>query len=105
MPRPKRSLVYSLPARRDLREIRNYLIREASIETAETLIRAMHGKLIVLEQRPLMGRSRGELAQGLRALLVDPYIAFYLVTDSNVEIVRVLHGSRNIEVIFQAVNE
>jgi toxin ParE1/3/4 len=50
-----------------------------------------------LGQFPLMGRSRSDLQPGLRALLVEHYIAFYLVEDEQITVVRVIDGRMDLE--------
>ncbi len=47
-----------------------------------------------------MGRSRDELAAGIRSFPTGNYIVLYRVVGENVEIVRVLHGRRDIERAF-----
>ncbi|MEG3910711.1 type II toxin-antitoxin system RelE/ParE family toxin [Microcoleus sp. w2-18bC1] len=51
----------------------------------------------MLAQFPNMGRGRNELLTGLRSFPVKPYIIFYIILPERVEIVRVLHQSRDIE--------
>ena len=48
-----------------------------------------------------MGRARPELAAELRSLPVGKYTIFYLPLSNGVQIVRVLHGARDIDAIFQ----
>jgi toxin ParE1/3/4 len=38
--------------------------------------------------------------RGLRSVAVEPHVIFYRVTRSAVEIVRVLHGRRDVEAVF-----
>ena len=49
-------------------------------------------------------RVRDELAEGLRSFAVGRYVIFYRPISEGVEIVRVLHGSRDIDAIFQAAD-
>ena len=49
----------------------------------------------------MMGRSRSELAPDLRSFPFEAYVIFYRPLDNGVEIVRVIHGSRNIESLFR----
>lgn len=49
---------------------------------------------------PGMGRDRPELAVGLKSFPVDHYNIYYRVTNTALVLVRVLHGSRDIDVIF-----
>ena len=47
-----------------------------------------------------IGRRRDELAAELRSLPIGRYVIFYLPIADGVEIIRVLHGARDIETIF-----
>ena len=47
-----------------------------------------------------MGRLRDELAPFLRSFPVKNYLIFYRPIDEGIEIVRILHGSQDIETIF-----
>jgi toxin ParE1/3/4 len=49
---------------------------------------------------PGMGRKRDDLGKGLRSFPVKKYLIFYRQAKDDIEIVRVLHGSRNIEKFF-----
>lgn len=46
---------------------------------------------------PFLGRDRSELGPSLRGLLIDGYVAFYLVEAERIVIVRVIDGRRDIE--------
>jgi toxin ParE1/3/4 len=46
-------------------------------------------------------RGAEELAPGIRSFPFGPYIIFYRVVTGAIEIVRVLHGARDIENIFE----
>ena len=53
-----------------------------------------------LADNPRIGRSRQELASELRSFPLQDYTIFYRPVDEGVEIVRVLHGNRDIESLF-----
>ena len=53
-------------------------------------------------QHPLAGRPRDDLVPGLRSFVVRPYVAFYRVAEDTIEVVRVLHGSRDIDSIMKS---
>ena len=48
-----------------------------------------------------MGRRREELAPGLRSFPVGRYLIFYVPLTNGVDIVRVLHGSRDLVALFE----
>jgi toxin ParE1/3/4 len=64
---------------------------------ADRYLDFLEGKLNLLATTPGMGRLCYNLAQGLRVFPVDDYLIFYLQTDPGIDIVRVLHGARDIE--------
>ena len=47
-----------------------------------------------------MGTKREYLAPGLRAQFFRDYVIYYMINDSEIIIVRVLHGSRDVKAIF-----
>ncbi len=50
---------------------------------------------------PESGRSREVLSPGLRSFVVAPYVVFFRSTADTIEILRVLHGRRDIERIMR----
>lgn len=87
-------------ARSDLVEIWQY-IADDSEARADAFVDMIDQKLIALAANPVMGRARDELADGLRSFAVGRYVIFYRPLAEGVEIVRVLHGSRDIDALFQ----
>ena len=79
----------------DLDEIWLYVAPD-NIKAADGLIDAIGQTAQLLAQRPLMGRAHPELAAGLRSFPVGRHVVFYLPHPEGVELVRVLHGARDI---------
>lgn len=87
-------------AKADLAEIRRY-IADNNPRAAAEVIRALRDTLRnTISRFPLAGKSCDDLAPGLRCFPVGNYILFYLV-GASVDVVRVLHGAREIEAIFR----
>mgnify|MGYP001258239030 FL=1 len=86
-------------AKIDLADIWDY-IAEDNESRADAFIDAIDQKFHVLAERPAMGRPRDELAEGIRSFPIGQYIIFYQPVPGGVEIVRVLHGARDIDAIF-----
>ena len=55
-----------------------------------------------LASNPRLGRTREELSPGLRRLVFESYVIFYHPMPNGVAVVRVLHGMRDIESIFDS---
>ncbi len=88
-------VIRALPANADLMEIWVYLA-ERSIENANSMIQAIGRKCQDCAEMPGIGRRRDDLAPGLRTSAEGSYIICYRVIDDGIEVVRVLHGSRDL---------
>jgi toxin ParE1/3/4 len=84
----------------DLAEIWAY-IAENSPDRADAFVDLVNSKFQALSRRPGLGRRRPELAPNIRSLTVGRYVMFYQLLFRGIEVVRVLHGSRDIESIFE----
>ena len=100
MPSRKRTVHLSPEADEDLIEIWGYLAREASERVADRQLHEIDVACARLKAWPNSGRRRDELLTGMRSVPSRPYVIFYRIQDDAVEIVRVLHGRRDIASIF-----
>lgn len=50
----------------------------------------------LLASQPFSGMARKDLGEDIRHLVVGSYLTFYRVTSSGIDILRVLHGRRDI---------
>ena len=78
----------------DLAEIWAY-IAEDSEEAASRLIHKIIATLARAQDFPMSGASRDQLARGLRVLFQGNYALYYVFTETEVILVRVLHGARD----------
>jgi toxin ParE1/3/4 len=53
---------------------------------------------------PGMGQSRDELQAGLRCFVVLPYVVYYRVLEDTIEVLRILHGARDISGLIEPEN-
>jgi toxin ParE1/3/4 len=86
-------------ARGDLTEIWDY-IADDNERRADAFVDLIDQKFQELARHPHMGRSRDELEESLRSFPVGRYVIFYRVILGGIEIIRVLHGSRDLNAIF-----
>ncbi len=86
-------------ALRDLLGIWTF-IGEEDLRAADRLVEQVHEKLRLLAENPGTGRSRDELARGLRSFPCGPYIIFYRIIENGVEVMRVIHGARDLPRLF-----
>ena len=87
-------------ATQDLIEIWNY-IADDSVKNADRFIDDLDETIRKLCRHPGMGRQREELAPRIRSFPHQPYVIFYREASNFIEIVRVLHGARDVESGFE----
>ena len=91
-------------AETDLVEILEYL-HQHNPSVAEHYATAFYEKCQALARFPEIGRGRPEIAPNLRGTLVKPYVIFYRLDGDVVQILRILHGRRDLRSIMQAESE
>jgi toxin ParE1/3/4 len=83
----------------DIFEIWDY-IADDSLVAADRWVDRLDEQFGLLATQPLMGRARDELAPGVRSFPFGRYVIFYVPLDDGIDVVRVLHGARDIDVVF-----
>lgn len=94
MSRPRR-LFRTRRARQDLIEIWSHIAAE-NPAAADTLLDRIDENCTRLTRHPHVGPARDDIRPGLRYLVVGDYIMLYRLVDDDVEIVRVIHGRRDL---------
>jgi toxin ParE1/3/4 len=82
-------------AERDLVEIGDFIARDNPVAAAQ-FVALLEQRCSLLAVHPLAGRARDELIKGLRGLAYGRYVIFYRAIEDGAEIVRVLHGARDV---------
>lgn len=90
----------STQAAQDIENIWEY-VAPNNLKAANRLFDTLRESFPKLAKFPQMGRERTELAPFLRSFPVKNYLIFYRPIDEGIEIARILHGSQDIETIFQ----
>ncbi len=96
MPMVRRSAL----AEEDYRDIWRYIAAD-NPDAADRLLLRIDSKLELYAQNPRLGVARDSLAPGLRSFPVGKYLVFYRIVPDGIELVRVLHGARNLRAIFR----
>jgi toxin ParE1/3/4 len=86
-------------ARSDLTEIAEYVAAD-SRKAAARLVASFKEQAALLARLPGIGRPRPELQVNVRSFPVGRYVLFYRPIEGGIEVVRVLHGMRDIDRIF-----
>lgn len=93
------NIEYSKEAREDLIEIKRYIkynLQEP--ETAQKLISKIRSEIDKLKNNPQMFAIIDDdfiKKFEIRKLIVDNYIVFYRIQNSNIQIARIMYGRRN----------
>jgi toxin ParE1/3/4 len=96
--------VRTLQANSDLDEIWYYVASHSgSLEIADRLIDSITERFVLLANYPNLGRARdADLRPDLRSFTIGEYIIIYRIRGADVVILRVLRGSRNMEILFDS---
>ena len=84
----------------DILDIWDFIAEDSLIE-ADRWVDRLDEKFALWATQPLMGRCRDELASGVRSLAFGRYVVFFFPLPDGFDIVRVLHGSRDIDASFE----
>jgi toxin ParE1/3/4 len=89
-------------AEADLDDIWFYTAKESgSIEIADRLIDSITDRFLLLAGFLYLGRSRDEdFGPGCRSLTLGEYVIVYCVENEDALILRVVHGRRDLDVLF-----
>jgi toxin ParE1/3/4 len=88
-------------AKADLVAIWEYIARDNEAQ-ADAFIKTVDEKFRLLAQNPNIGRVRDELGASIHSLPVGRYVIFFRSRETYLEIVRVLHGARDVQAVFPA---
>ena len=78
-------------AEQDLEEIWDYTVRRWGVDQAETYIRSLWRDFGLIAADPHSGRSCPEIREGYWKRTCGSHVVFYRITDTGIEIGRVLH--------------
>jgi toxin ParE1/3/4 len=88
-------------AEADILEVWAFIAEDSFIE-ADRWVDKLDEKFFLWATQPMMGRARDELLPGIRSFPFGRYVVFYQAIPDGIDIVRVLHGSRDIDSNFEA---
>jgi toxin ParE1/3/4 len=90
----------AIAAQTDLIEIWSDVTAYRNSNAADKIIDHLAATYENLAKFPEMGRRRDDLFPGYRSFVVAPYLIFYQIRPEEIEIIRVLHGARNLSDFF-----
>ena len=93
------TITVSPQAAEDLETIWVYIAQD-SRDAADRFVLYIQGVFESILMYPLSGRARPELRNDLRSAPYGNYLILYRPTDSGIDIVRIVHGARDLEALF-----
>jgi toxin ParE1/3/4 len=93
------ALFFTRQAREDLIDIWLHIAADDP-GAADRVLDRLEMAAMNLIENPRMGPARDDIRQGLRYLVSDTYLILYRIVEGGVEIVRVVHGRRDLFGLF-----
>jgi len=81
----------------DLAEIWAYLQEYIGPNAADLWVDDLTQRFQLLGDNPRVGRQRPELGNGRRSFVFGDYVVVYVIKNRAVEVLRVIHGSRELK--------
>jgi toxin ParE1/3/4 len=94
-----RRVRFTARAREDLLDIWLYVAEHSSEAVADRIYDSIESGCDRLKEHPQLGRSRPEIHEEARSLVIDRWLALYRITESGAQIVRIVDGARDIATI------
>lgn len=95
-------IVLSKAAEADLDSVKHYLVERAGTNVARRVISEIRAQIRVLARNPHAGHIRQDLtSRPLRFWSVYSYLIVYDPGAQPVEVLRILHGHRNLEALLK----
>ena len=95
---------FSDQAENDLDEIWDYAA-EHSFQTADQRVKRILSVCFSFIETPELGRHREEFRKGMRSFAVGNYIIFYRAWSERIDILRIIHGARDLEILLVSGDE
>ena len=80
----------------DLLAIYLFIAEQSGRDQAEHVVRVIRSKCETVAEASGIGRPRPELRDGVRSFAIWSFLVFYSEIESGIEVVRILHGARDI---------
>jgi toxin ParE1/3/4 len=89
----------------DLQAIHDYVgVKNKSPVAARKLVRGIYEKCKRYAEQPPLGMRMDEVCRGARAFRYKSYVVFYKAISRGIEVLRIVHGSRDFGRLFGGPN-
>lgn len=93
----RKRYVFSPEAEQDIDDIKDYVTKEAGARIARQVLKQIKDAVTFLSRTPGAGHSREDLTgSAVRFWTVYSYLIIYRATSRPIEIVRIIHGGRDL---------
>ena len=100
-----RTIVFSAAARKDIQAIVADIASNAGARVAARWRQTLVERARSLADHPFLGVEGATIGSGRRRLVVAPYLIVYrVVSDERINIVRIIHGARDLPALFHTSN-
>lgn len=94
-------MIVSPDAEEDITNATEYIRDDRGERAANTFVQSLYAGFQRLAEYPALGKRREDLAADLRGIPLLSYIILYYEHETHVEIVCVVHQSRDLNKLFQ----
>jgi toxin ParE1/3/4 len=84
-------------ARSDIDAIWDYTVQSWGVQQALHYLNGLRDVCTELADNPELGKCRDELYKGLRVYPSGKHLVFYLIIENGIDVVRILHGSMDVQ--------
>ena len=91
-------VVFSIAARQDLHGIFDYIAADRP-RAAIKMVDDIENRCRILADHPLAAEAHPEFGADVRLSTVRNYVIFYRPIPDGIEVIRVVHGSRNLDLL------
>ncbi len=96
------SLLISRQVKAEVDDIWSYVARESgNADIADRVLDAITDTFLQISKHPDLGRRRDDLRKSLRSITAGTYVVIYRAEGSNVRILHVLHGRRDLKTLLR----
>ena len=96
-------VIYARRARADLKNVAEYIAQESgSRDIAKRFLHTVNRRCQAYAAQPQSAELRPELGLGIRCFTVHSYIVFYQERRVGIDVLRVIHGSRDWASLWEA---
>lgn len=93
-------ILFTPLASEDLKQIWVFIAENSKIETANKFLAEVKKNCETIAEFPESGRVRHEFLINLRSFPFKKYVIFYLPLADGIEVLRIVHSSRDIQQVF-----